>query len=113
MLTFLSVALLIYGSMHAYALGKVWMAFPHSSGLAAALTLTGIVLTFSPLLVWFLERQSWHCLGKLYVDGRKLYASGGTGTWGPPIRLFAPPEITLITIAGSNKPSPANAAGTS
>jgi hypothetical protein len=60
MLTFLSVALLIYGSMHAYALGKVWMAFPHSSGLALALTLAGIVLTFSPLLVWFLERQSWH-----------------------------------------------------
>jgi hypothetical protein len=23
----------------------------------------------------------------------------GTGTWGPPVRLFAPPEITLITIA--------------
>ena len=60
MLIFLSVALLIYGSMHAYALGKAWMVFPHSSGLALALILAGIVLTFSPLLVWFLERQSWH-----------------------------------------------------
>src|SRR5512135_1210534 len=60
MLTFLSVALLIYGSMHLYALGKVWMAFPHSFGLALALTCAGIVLTCSPFLVWFLERQSWH-----------------------------------------------------
>ena len=60
MLTFMSVALLIYGSMHLYALSKVWQAFPHSSGLALALTLAGIVLTFSPFLVWFLERQSWH-----------------------------------------------------
>jgi predicted MPP superfamily phosphohydrolase len=60
MLTFLSVALSIYGFMHLYALGKVWAAFPHSSALGLALTLAGIVLTFSPLLVWFLERQSWH-----------------------------------------------------
>jgi predicted MPP superfamily phosphohydrolase len=60
MLTFLSVALLIYGSMHLYALGKVWMAFPHSFGLGLVLTLAGVILTLSPLLVWFLERQSWH-----------------------------------------------------
>jgi len=60
MLTFLSVALLIYGSMHVYALGKVWGSFPHSLTLGLALTLAGIVLTFSPLLVWFLERHSWH-----------------------------------------------------
>ena len=60
MLTFLSVALLIYGSMHLYALGKVWMALPHSFGLGLALTLAGIILTSSPLIVWFLERQSWH-----------------------------------------------------
>jgi len=58
MLTFLSVALLIYGSMHLYALGKVWMVFPHSVGLTLALA--GIVLTVSPLMVWLLERQSWH-----------------------------------------------------
>src|SRR5450830_286469 len=57
---FLSVALLIYGSMHFYALSKMWMAFPHSYGLGLALILAGIVLTFSPLLVWFLERHRWH-----------------------------------------------------
>ena len=59
MLTFLSVALLIYGSMHLYVLGKVWTVFPHSFGLTLALTLAGILLTLSPLIVWFLERQSW------------------------------------------------------
>jgi predicted MPP superfamily phosphohydrolase len=32
------------------------------------------------------------------ADGRLLYVSRGAGTWGPPIRLFAPPGITLITI---------------
>ncbi|HSM97708.1 MAG TPA: metallophosphoesterase [Gallionella sp.] len=32
--------------------------------------------------------------------GRLLYVNRGTGTWGPPMRLFAPPEITLITIEG-------------
>ncbi|MGB9093931.1 MAG: metallophosphoesterase [Gallionella sp.] len=60
MLTFMSVALLVYGSMHLYALGKVWMAFPHSFALGLALTLAGLALTFSPLLVWYMERQNWH-----------------------------------------------------
>lgn len=37
--------------------------------------------------------------GKVQLkDGRLLYINRGTGTWGPPMRLFAPPEITLITI---------------
>jgi len=27
-----------------------------------------------------------------------LYTSRGTGTWGPPIRFLAPPEITLIEV---------------
>lgn len=39
----------------------------------------------------------------ILADGRRLYVSSGTGTWGPPIRLFAPPEITLITIAGTQQ----------
>ena len=60
MLTFLSVALLAYGSMHLYALGKVWTVFPHSFGLNLTLALAGTILTLSPLIVWFLERQSWH-----------------------------------------------------
>jgi hypothetical protein len=27
-----------------------------------------------------------------------IYLSRGTGTWGPPMRLFAPPEVTLILL---------------
>jgi predicted MPP superfamily phosphohydrolase len=60
MLTFLSVALLVYGSMHLYALSKVWAALPHSFPLALVLIAAGIALTCSPLLVHLLERQSWH-----------------------------------------------------
>ena len=43
--------------------------------------------------------------GKVQLkDGRLLYINRGTGTWGPPMRLFAPPEITLITIASATNP---------
>ena len=30
--------------------------------------------------------------------GRSLYVSMGTGLWGPPFRVLAPPEITIFTI---------------
>ena len=30
--------------------------------------------------------------------GSAVYVSRGTGTWGPPVRFLAPPEVTLITI---------------
>jgi predicted MPP superfamily phosphohydrolase len=28
----------------------------------------------------------------------RLYTSRGTGFWGPPFRVFAPSEITLLTL---------------
>jgi predicted MPP superfamily phosphohydrolase len=31
-------------------------------------------------------------------DGSSLYVSRGTGTWGPPLRLLAPPEVTVIDL---------------
>lgn len=31
-------------------------------------------------------------------QGSRLYTSRGTGTWGPPVRFLAPPEVTLITL---------------
>jgi len=38
-----------------------------------------------------------------------LYVSPGTGTWGPPMRLFAPPEVTIIEVCGTKRPAaPAN-----
>jgi predicted MPP superfamily phosphohydrolase len=60
MLTFLSVAFLIYGAMHLYALGKVWLAFPHTQALTLALVIWGSIMTFSPLIAWQLERLNWH-----------------------------------------------------
>ncbi len=38
-------------------------------------------------------------------EGGALYVSRGTGTWGPPLRLFSPPEITVIDLV---KPSSLN-----
>lgn len=60
MLSFLTIVLLVYGTMHFYLLSKVWFAFPHTWMLAAALCAVGVILTCAPLLVWFLERQGWH-----------------------------------------------------
>ena len=31
-------------------------------------------------------------------NGSQVYVSRGTGTWGPPIRILSPPEITLIEL---------------
>jgi uncharacterized protein len=32
------------------------------------------------------------------ADGAILYVSRGSGTWGPPMRLLAPPEVTIIDL---------------
>jgi predicted MPP superfamily phosphohydrolase len=32
------------------------------------------------------------------LDSCQLYVSRGTGTWGPPIRFLAPPEVTIIEL---------------
>ena len=34
--------------------------------------------------------------GLYQADGYKIYVSRGAGYWGPPVRLFAPSEITVI-----------------
>ena len=35
----------------------------------------------------------------LYTEGRtSLYVSRGAGTTGPPVRLFAPAELTVLTL---------------
>ena len=67
MLTFMTAALLVYGSMHLYAFGKAWRVLPHSIALAVTLTLAGIALTFSPMSVWYMERQGWHDTAVVYA----------------------------------------------
>jgi len=39
----------------------------------------------------------------LYPRNSALYVSRGTGTWGPPIRFLAPPEITVIELIHADK----------
>lgn len=46
--------------------------------------------------LFFPENYGYHKLG----DHKYIYVSPGAGTWGPPVRLFAPPEITVIDLIG-------------
>jgi hypothetical protein len=52
--------------------------------------------------------------GIYHQDRSTLYVSRGTGFWGPPMRLFAPAEITEITLRSGpisiEAPAPAEAA---
>ena len=49
-----------------------------------------------------------YCSGTTYLaNGSIVHVSRGTGTWGPPIRFLAPPEVTIIDIV-PEKPSEKN-----
>lgn len=37
-------------------------------------------------------------IGLHYIDRAIVYVSSGTGSWGPPLRLFSLPEITFISL---------------
>ncbi len=39
--------------------------------------------------------------GLYEVENTKLYVSRGTGYWGPPLRIGAPPEITFLELVGA------------
>ena len=39
-----------------------------------------------------------------YPNGARVYVTRGSGTWGPPLRVLAPPEVTVFEIApGRNR----------
>ena len=38
-----------------------------------------------------------------YPQNAALYVSRGTGTWGPPIRFLAPPEVTVIELIHADR----------
>ena len=44
--------------------------------------------------LWFPRQDGFYRL----AGGSFLYVSRGTGTWGPPMRFLARPEVTLITV---------------
>jgi uncharacterized protein len=54
----------------------------------------------------YLVRLMYPMMDGLYdiAPERYLYTSRGTGTWGPPIRLLAPPEVTVIDLMPVPKP---------
>ncbi len=53
----------------------------------------GQIFPFS-IATWIYYPVHAGCLSP--VNGCLLYVSRGTGTWGPPIRFLAPPEVTVI-----------------
>ncbi|HEX5540895.1 MAG TPA: metallophosphoesterase [Micromonospora sp.] len=36
--------------------------------------------------------------GHATIDGTQIYVTNGAGSWGPPVRVGAPPEITLVEL---------------
>jgi len=44
--------------------------------------------------IFFPKNSGYHQLS----DNKSVYISKGAGTWGPPVRFFAPPEITIIDV---------------
>jgi predicted MPP superfamily phosphohydrolase len=46
-------------------------------------------------LVFPLQGRTTRLLG-----GGTIHVSRGSGTWGPPMRLFSPPEVTVVRIVG-------------
>jgi predicted MPP superfamily phosphohydrolase len=55
----------------------------------------GQIFPFNLLTWWFYPVHA----GRLNrIDDHWLYVSRGSGTWGPPIRFLAPPEVTIIDL---------------
>ncbi|GAA1233419.1 metallophosphoesterase [Kitasatospora nipponensis] len=53
-----------------------------------------------------LDQPVVHGLSR-HGERTQLYTSRGTGFWGPPFRVFAPSEITLLTLRSGATPPPA------
>jgi predicted MPP superfamily phosphohydrolase len=47
---------------------------------------------------WLVALAQPYLAGLHARGGSQLYVSRGTGFWGPPLRVFAPAEITLLTL---------------
>jgi predicted MPP superfamily phosphohydrolase len=47
---------------------------------------------------WLVRLSFRHTAGLVRSGASLLYVSRGTGTWGPPLRFLAPPEVTLFEL---------------
>ncbi|MFG2404918.1 metallophosphoesterase [Streptomyces brevispora] len=57
-----------------------------------------------------LDQPVVHGLSR-HGERTQLYTSRGAGFWGPPFRVFAPSEITLLTLRSGGEPAAAEHAG--
>jgi predicted MPP superfamily phosphohydrolase len=75
--------------------------FPMAAGHRVGLQLSGHTHGGQIWPFRYVVRLSTKYVAGHYRQGEsQLYVSRGTGFWGPPMRLFAPAEITLLTIFG-------------
>ncbi|MBN2358134.1 MAG: metallophosphoesterase, partial [Deltaproteobacteria bacterium] len=51
----------------------------------------------------FVERTTKYLAGLYRQGAAQLYVSRGTGVWGPPMRLFAPAEITRLVLTAARE----------
>jgi predicted MPP superfamily phosphohydrolase len=61
----------------------------------------GQIFPFSLLTKLYYPKHA----GLLPVNGSLIYASRGSGTWGPPMRFLAPPEVTIIDLVHDRNPA--------
>jgi predicted MPP superfamily phosphohydrolase len=52
---------------------------------------------------WLVRLSFPHTAGLARAGESLLYVSRGTGTWGPPLRFLAPPEVTLIELVPAER----------
>ncbi|MBI4707339.1 MAG: metallophosphoesterase [Candidatus Omnitrophica bacterium] len=55
----------------------------------------GQIFPFNLVTMFYYPKHAGHLD---LQNGSHLYVSRGTGTWGPPIRFFSPPEVTVIEL---------------
>ncbi|HVG19958.1 MAG TPA: metallophosphoesterase [Blastocatellia bacterium] len=78
--------------------------FPQAAKAGIHLTLSGhthggqIALSFGDLILAPARLSTMFIAGLFKIGNSHLYVNRGLGTTGPPIRIGAPPEITLITL---------------
>ena len=53
---------------------------------------------------WLVRLSFRHLAGLHRQGGSLLYVSRGTGTWGPPLRFLAPPEVTVFELVPAGPP---------
>ncbi len=81
--------------------------FPQAAKFGIDLTLSGhthggqIALSIGEMVIAPASFSTMFLAGLFKIDKSHLYVNRGLGTTGPPIRINAPPEITLITLKAS------------